>query len=89
MTNKGFSLDNTIPFSRKTEKLLKKSTLKYTFFFVSLRENERLMTIPNVFVKVSGERIPPGGQLGLGACNVEITKNDHNKACYTACYGVK
>ena len=47
------------------------------------------MTIPNVFVKVSGERIPPGGQLGLGACNVEITKNDHNKACYTACYGVK
>ena len=89
MTNKGFSLDNTIPFSRKTEKLLKKSTLKYTFFFVSLRENERLMTIPNVFVKVSGERIPPGGQLGLGACNVEITKNDYNKACYTACYGVK
>ena len=89
MTKKGFSLDNTIPFSRKTEKPLKKSTLKYTFFFVSLRENERLMTIPNVFVKVSGERIPPGGQLGLGACNVEITKNDHNKACYTACYGVK
>ena len=76
-------------FHAKLKKLLKKSTLKYTFFFVSLRENERLMTIPNVFVKVSGERIPPGGQLGLGACNVEITKNDHNKACYTACYGVK
>ena len=79
MTNIGFSLDNTMPFLRKTEKLLKKSTLKYTFFFVSLRENERLMTIPNVCIKVSGEHIPPGGQLELGACNVEITKNDHNK----------
>ena len=79
MTKRGRSLDNTMPFSRKTEKLLKKSILKYTFFVVSLRENEKLMTIPNVFVKVSGERIPPGGHLGLGACNVEITKNDHNK----------
>ena len=58
MTKRGCSLDNTMPFSRKTEKLLKKSTLKYIFFFVSLRENERLMTIPNVFVSVRGTHSP-------------------------------
>ena len=58
-TKRGSSLDDTMPFFTQNWKGFKEIYFKMHFLLCSLRENERLMTIPNIFVNfVRGTHSP-------------------------------